>query len=89
MARAKYYLMLCEEVLGADAERIGLISLAVEDVSAAFRDITQGNNGKFSATAGWDACTGLGSPLGSAIIAGVAPAKKPVTKSVTKKLRSG
>jgi enoyl-CoA hydratase len=31
MARAKYYLMLCEQVLGADAERIGLISLAVED----------------------------------------------------------
>jgi enoyl-CoA hydratase len=33
MARAKYYLMLCEEVLGADAERIGLISLAVEDAA--------------------------------------------------------
>jgi enoyl-CoA hydratase/carnithine racemase len=31
MAKAKYYLLLCEQVLGADAERIGLISLAVED----------------------------------------------------------
>jgi enoyl-CoA hydratase len=31
MAKAKYYLMLCEQVLGAEAERIGLISLAVED----------------------------------------------------------
>src|ERR1700739_2503460 len=31
MARAKYYLMLCEQVLGAEAERIGLISLAVDD----------------------------------------------------------
>lgn len=28
----------------------------------AFRDITQGNNGDFGAAAGWDACTGLGSP---------------------------
>jgi enoyl-CoA hydratase len=30
-AKAKYYLLLCEPVLGAEAERIGLISLAVED----------------------------------------------------------
>jgi kumamolisin len=31
------------------------------------RDITSGNNGAFEASAGWDACTGLGSPNGSAI----------------------
>jgi enoyl-CoA hydratase len=31
LAKAKYYLLMCEPVLGADAERIGLISLAVED----------------------------------------------------------
>src|SRR6201990_1589038 len=31
MAKAKYYLLLCEQVLGEEAERIGLISLAVED----------------------------------------------------------
>jgi enoyl-CoA hydratase len=31
LAKAKYYLLLCDEVLGAEAERIGLISLAVED----------------------------------------------------------
>jgi kumamolisin len=30
-----------------------------------FNDITQGNNGSFSAGPGWDACTGLGSPNGS------------------------
>src|SRR5580658_1071659 len=28
------------------------------------RDVTQGNNGAFAAQAGWDACTGLGSPNG-------------------------
>ncbi len=28
----------------------------------ALRDVTNGNNGDFEATAGWDACTGLGSP---------------------------
>ena len=31
LAKAKYYLLLCEQVLGAEAERIGLISLAVEE----------------------------------------------------------
>jgi enoyl-CoA hydratase len=31
MAKAKYYLLLCEELRGAEAERIGLVSLAVED----------------------------------------------------------
>jgi kumamolisin len=33
----------------------------------AFHDITNGNNGTFSAKPGWDACTGMGSPIGSAI----------------------
>ncbi len=33
-----------------------------------FHDITQGNNGKYSAGPGWDACTGLGSPDGSALL---------------------
>jgi len=31
------------------------------------RDITSGNNGDFAARAGWDACTGLGSPNGAAL----------------------
>lgn len=30
MAKAKYYLLLCESVSGEEAERIGLVSLAVE-----------------------------------------------------------
>ena len=30
-----------------------------------FNDITQGNNGSYSAGPGWDPCTGLGSPNGS------------------------
>ena len=32
--------------------------------ASGFHDITQGNNGAFSAAAGWDPCTGLGSPDG-------------------------
>jgi enoyl-CoA hydratase len=31
MAKAKYYLLLCDQLLGDEAERIGLVSLAVED----------------------------------------------------------
>jgi enoyl-CoA hydratase len=31
MAKAKYHLLLCEPVSGAEAERIGLVSLAVEE----------------------------------------------------------
>jgi kumamolisin len=34
---------------------------------AGFRDITQGNNGAYTAGPGWDACTGLGVPDGAAL----------------------
>ncbi|MCL4519893.1 MAG: S53 family serine peptidase [Thaumarchaeota archaeon] len=36
-----------------------------------FDDITQGNNGAYQARVGWDACTGLGSPDGSKLIAAI------------------
>ncbi|HUL19685.1 MAG TPA: S53 family peptidase [Steroidobacteraceae bacterium] len=41
----------------------------------AFRDITSGNNGAFRAAAGWDACTGLGSPRGTGLLAALAALK--------------
>jgi kumamolisin len=34
----------------------------------AFRDITTGDNGDYRAGTGWDACTGLGSPNGQALL---------------------
>src|SRR5215467_133611 len=34
---------------------------------AGFRDITEGNNGAYRAGPGWDACTGLGAPDGTAL----------------------
>jgi kumamolisin len=34
-----------------------------------FHDIVSGNNGAYSAKPGWDACTGLGSPIGSQVAA--------------------
>jgi kumamolisin len=36
--------------------------------SSAFEDITSGNNGHYKAGKGWDACTGLGSPNGVALL---------------------
>jgi len=35
---------------------------------ADIRDITSGGNGAYSAGPGWDACTGLGVPIGSALL---------------------
>jgi kumamolisin len=36
---------------------------------AGFNDITSGNNGAYAAGPGWDACTGLGSPSATALLA--------------------
>jgi kumamolisin len=44
-------------------------ALYAAGAKSAFRDITGGNNGGFSAGPGWDACSGQGSPKGAAIIA--------------------
>jgi kumamolisin len=33
-----------------------------------FNDITEGNNGAYKAAPGWDACTGLGTPNGTALL---------------------
>lgn len=61
----------------------GFINPAIyaSKAGSAFRDITEGNNGAFSAAPGWDACTGLGSPIASALIPLLATAttgKKPI-----------
>jgi kumamolisin len=45
----------------------GLINPTLYANPTALNDITTGNNGAFSAAPGWDACTGLGSPIGNAI----------------------
>lgn len=52
-----------------------------------FNDVTQGNNGSYAAGPGWDACTGLGSPNGQALLALLqslstsAPAPSPTASS--------
>ena len=46
---------------------LGYLHPALYTAGAGFRDIVKGNNGDFAAGRGWDACTGLGSPDGSAL----------------------
>jgi kumamolisin len=63
---------------------VGYINPELYQNAAALNDITQGNNGDFDATPGWDACSGLGSPKGAALLAALsvtstapAPTAKP------------
>jgi kumamolisin len=78
--------------------QVGFINPAIyaTKAAAAFNDITQGNNGAFTAGPGWDACSGLGSPIASKLIPLLAPAsattsaaaakgKKAAKKTVAKK----
>jgi kumamolisin len=58
-----------------------------KNVEATLHDISAGSNGTYSAGPGWDACTGLGTPNGAALLAALsgptAPTKKK-KKSPTK-----
>ncbi|RZU42718.1 S53 family peptidase [Edaphobacter modestus] len=80
-------LALANQQNGKSAGFINPIIYAAK-AKPAFRDITQGNNGAFKANSGWDACTGLGSPIAPQLIAVVNPSasstRKP-TKGKTKK----
>jgi subtilase family serine protease len=58
---------------------VGFVNPALYGIRTSFNDITTGNNddsnlGYFSAQPGWDPCTGLGSPNGAAILAGLSAA---------------
>jgi kumamolisin len=58
--------------------------------ASAFNDIVSGNNGAFSARPGWDACTGLGSPIGTKLIAllgGSSPSKNKGGKKKAVRMR--
>ena len=63
---------VANQQLGA---QVGFIQPAIYEAKAAasFNDITVGNNGAFSAGPGWDACTGLGSPIADKLIPLLAP----------------
>lgn len=69
---------LCVLIFAAAGKNIPNISQRLYGLPAGtYRDITQGNNGTYVAKAGWDACTGLGAPVGSKLLAVLAPAPTP------------
>jgi kumamolisin len=89
---------VANQQLGAKAGFLQPAMYAAKSAKA-FNDITQGSNGAFSAGPGWDACTGLGSPIAGKLIPLLAPAgtsgkrpekppakkgKKPVKKVASK-----
>jgi len=63
---------LAARINGSLGKRIGdLASLLYTQIATSpgtFHDITTGDNGAYSARPGWDACTGWGTPVGSAIL---------------------
>jgi kumamolisin len=50
---------------------LGLLQPRLYGAASGFRDVTSGNNGAFTAGPGWDACTGLGSPRGTELLAAI------------------
>jgi len=60
---------LINESIGKPAGFINPLLYQNAGKVADFNDITSGNNGAYSAGPGWDACTGLGSPVGSQVAA--------------------
>jgi len=70
--------------------QVGFIQPAMYAARAAsaFNDITVGNNGAFSAGPGWDACTGLGSPIANKLIPLLTPASTSAKGSSSKPIKA-
>ncbi len=74
-AVAPLWAALVARLVQAGGTKLGLLqpklygAVAAGAVAPGFRDITVGNNGVYKAGAGWDACTGLGVPVGTALAA--------------------
>ncbi|ERK71924.1 hypothetical protein N136_01729, partial [Leifsonia aquatica ATCC 14665] len=73
-AVAPLWAALVARIVQKTGRPLGLAQPALYDsvragqVAAGFRDITQGDNGAYTATTGWDACTGLGVPDGARLL---------------------
>jgi kumamolisin len=73
-AVAPLWAALVARLAQATGQRPGLLAAALYArvragvVSQGFRDITTGDNGAYRAGPGWDACTGLGVPVGTDLL---------------------
>jgi kumamolisin len=57
------------QALGKQVGFLNPLLYGMSTDSGAFNDITDGNNGDYSAGPGWDPCTGLGTPNGQKLLA--------------------
>ncbi len=71
---------LINQALGRKA---GFINPTLYANPAAFTDIISGNNGAFQAGSGWDPVTGLGSPIGTSVLAALQAAAPAPTAPTT------
>jgi kumamolisin len=60
---------LIARINSAKGSPIGFMNPQIYAATSSLNDIRTGNNGSYAAAAGWDACTGLGSPDGTKIAA--------------------
>ena len=74
-AVAPLWAALIARINAINQSAAGFVNPTLYKAQTAFRDITEGNNGSFSAAPGWDACTGMGSPDGAKLAAALKPAK--------------
>jgi kumamolisin len=87
---------LINEKLGTPVGYLNPLIYSTLGKAGAFRDITQGNNdmtgqvGGYKAAMGWDPCSGVGSPNGSAILASLQGSKtnQPMSKEAAASARS-
>ena len=70
---------LLNQKLGKPVGYLQPVIYALPASSGAFNDITQGNNGTYSAGPGWDAASGLGSPNGGNLLQALASLPVPPT----------
>jgi kumamolisin len=66
-AVAPLWAALIARINSSRGNPVGYIHPLLYRNPTALSDVTQGNNGDFQAAAGWDACTGLGSPNGQKV----------------------
>jgi kumamolisin len=72
-AVAPLYAALAALAVAKAGEPLGFINRTLYQLGdSGFRDITEGDNGAYSAASGWDACTGLGSPKATPLIEALA-----------------
>ena len=72
-AVAPLYAGLVARLNQASGTPLGFANPLFYNNESAFRDITSGNNGGYSATVGWDPCSGLGSPNGRSLASAIHP----------------